>query len=210
MINNYAGATWVFVRPTAVPSIASGGIVPVDGTVSTIQPGEWVSIFGTNLASSAVTWSGNFPTALSGTRVTIDVKAAYLSFVGPTQINLQAPDDTTTDPVPVIVTTAGGTSTSTVTLAQFAPSFLLLDSKHVAGIIPRSDGSDAYGGGTYDILGPTGNSLGYATVAAEAETRLNFSPWGLDRPTQPSGLGKRSPAQRRPPIQSALLSTTSA
>jgi hypothetical protein len=42
-----------------------------------------------------------------------------------------------------------------VTLAEFAPSFLLRDNKHVAGIIPRSDGSGAYGGGTYDILGPT-------------------------------------------------------
>jgi uncharacterized protein (TIGR03437 family) len=38
----------------------------------------------------------------------------------------------------------------------------------VAGIIPRYDGSGAYGGGTYDILGPTGNSLGYPTVAAKA------------------------------------------
>jgi uncharacterized protein (TIGR03437 family) len=66
------------------------------------------------------------------------------------------------------VTSANGTVSSTVTLAQFAPSLCLLDTKHVAGIIPRSNGSGAYGGGAYDILGPTGNSLGYPTVAAKA------------------------------------------
>ena len=33
--------------------------------------------------------------------------------------------------VPVVVTTAFGSVTSTVTLAQFGPSFFLLDSKHV-------------------------------------------------------------------------------
>ena len=150
------------------PSISSAGVVPLDSTASTIQPGEWVSIYGTNLASSAVNWTGNFPTSLGGTSVKINGRAAYLSLVSPGQINLQAPDDTTTGPVPVVVSSASGSATSIVTLGQFAPSFGLLDSKHVAGIIPRSDGSGAYGGGTYDILGPTGSSLGYPTAAAKA------------------------------------------
>jgi hypothetical protein len=35
----------------APPSITPGGIVPIYSTVSTIQPGEWVSIYGTNLAN---------------------------------------------------------------------------------------------------------------------------------------------------------------
>jgi uncharacterized protein (TIGR03437 family) len=67
-----------------------------------------------------------------------------------------------------VVQTATGSATSTVTLAQFAPSFLLLDAKHVTGIILRSNGSGAYGGGTYHIIRPTGSSLGYPTVAAKA------------------------------------------
>jgi uncharacterized protein (TIGR03437 family) len=106
--------------------------------------------------------------SLGGTSVMIDGNPAYLSYVSPTQINLQAPNDANTGPVPVVVTTAAGVATSTVTLAQFAPSLFLLDGKHVAGIIPRSDGSGAYSGGSYDILGPTGSSLGYPTVAAKA------------------------------------------
>ena len=172
---------------TVEPSVTSGGIVPVDSTVSIIQSGEWVSIFGSNLASSTVTWDGNFPTSLGGTSVTIDGRAAYLSFVSPTQINVQAPDDPARGSVPVVVTTAGKTATSVVTLAAFAPSFLLVDSKHVAGIIPRSDGSGAYDGGTYDILGPTGNSLGYPTVAAKAGDTVELFALGLG-PTHPTVL----------------------
>lgn len=142
-------------EPPLVPAIATGGIVP-----ATIQPGEWVSIYGTNLASNA-TWTGNFPTMLGGTSVTIDGKPAYLSFASYGQINLQAPTDNATGVVPVVITTATGSVQSTVTLAQFGPEFFLLDGKHVAGIILRANGA-------YDIIGPTGSSLGYPTVAAKA------------------------------------------
>ena len=164
---------------SSVPSITPGGIVPVGSTVATIQPGEWVSIYGTNLASSTVTWNGDFPISLGGTSVTINGKAAYLSLVSPGQVNLQAPSDTAIGPVPVVVTTTGGSATATVTMAQFAPSFFLLDAKHVAGIILRSNGSGIYGGGTYDIIGPTGNSLGYATVAAKAGDTVELFAGGL-------------------------------
>ena len=173
--------------PSAVnsgPSITPGGVVPVYSTVSTIQPGEWVSIYGRNLATSTATAMENYPTTLSGTSVTINGKAGYLWYVSPTQINLQAPSDTATGSVPVVVTTPNGTATSTVTLAQFGPSFSLLDSKHVAGIILRSNGSGAYGGGTYDIIGPMESSFGYPTVAAKAGDALALFAVGLG-PTNP-------------------------
>jgi uncharacterized protein (TIGR03437 family) len=166
------------------PSIRSGGIVAVDSTVTTIEAGNWASIYGTNLANSTANWTGNFPTLLGGTSVTIDGRAAYLSYFSPGQINFQAPNDMSTGPVPVVVTTASGTSAATVTLAQFAPSFLLFDSKHVTGIIVRSDGSGSQGGGTYDFLGPTGNSLGFATVAAKAGDSVELYAVGLG-PTNP-------------------------
>ena len=168
-----------------LPSILQNGIVPVGSTSSTIQPGQWVSIYGTNLASGTATWTGNFPTSLGGASVMIDGKPAYLSYVSATQINLQAPNDATTGSVSVVVTTAKGVATSNVTLAQFAPSLFLLDGKHVAGIIPRSDGSGAYGGGSYDIVGPTGSSLGYATVAAKAGDVVELYGTGFG-PTSPA------------------------
>ena len=169
------------------PTITTGGVVPVFSSSNTIQPGSWISIFGSNLAATTAVWKGDFPTSLGATSVTIDNRPAYLWYVSPGQINLQAPDDTAAGTVNVVVTTAGGTATSSVTLAPVAPSFLLLDAKHVTGIIARTDGSGAYGGGTYDIIGPTGSSLGYATVAARAGDVIELFAVGLG-PTKPPVL----------------------
>jgi len=173
----------VSVTVSTGPTIAS--IAPIDSTVETIQPGEWVSIYGMNLAATTANWNGDFPASLGGTSVTINGKAAYLSYVSPTQINLQAPDDSATGAVPVVVKTALGTASATVTLARFGPAFLLFDNKHAAGIILRTDGSGAYGGGTYDLLGPAGNSLGYPTVAAKAGDTIALFAVGLG-PTNPT------------------------
>ena len=183
-----AGASDVFIAKINAngpnPTVNAGGVVPINSPVSTIEPGEWVSIYGANLASGIATWTGNFPTSLGGASVTIDGKSAYLWYVSPTQINLQVPDDSVTGSVPVVVTTASGMATTTVILARFAPSFNLLDTKHIAGIIIRSDGSGAYGGGNYDIIGPTGSSLGYPTVAAKAGDTVELFGVGFG-PTSP-------------------------
>jgi uncharacterized protein (TIGR03437 family) len=205
-----AGQSITLTQGAPPIAITPGGIVPLYSTLTTIQPGEWVSIYGSNLASSTVTWGGNFPTFLGGTSVTIDGKAAYLLSVSPSQINLQVPDDTSTGSVPVVVTTAIGTSASTVTLGPFAPSFLLLDSKHVTGIILRSDGSGAYGGGTYDILGPTGSSLGYPTVAAKAGDAVELFGvgFGPTSPAVPAGQAFSGAAATTNPVQLAIGGTT--
>ena len=192
------------LNSSPAPSINVGGVVPVDSTATIVQPGEWVSIYGADLANSTVTWNGIFSTSIGGTSVTINGKAAYLSYASPTQINAQAPNDTSTGPVPVVVTTATGTSASTVTLAQFAPSFLLLDSKHVAGIIPRANGLGAYSGGTYDVIGPTGQSLGYATVAAKAGDTIELFAVGLG-PTNPAVLAGQAYSGAAPTTNSVRL-----
>jgi uncharacterized protein (TIGR03437 family) len=169
----------------AVPAIKTGGVVPVYSSSTSIQPGSWVSIYGSNLARATTQWSGDFPVSLGGTSVTINSKPAFLWFVSPTQINLQVPDDLTTGPVQAVVTTAAGKASATVTLAAVSPSFSLLDSRHVTGIILRSDGSGAYGGGTYDIIGPTGSALGYRTVAARAGDIVELFGVGFG-PTNPA------------------------
>ena len=148
------------VNPNA-PSINAGGIVPVGSATPTIQPGAWAVVYGKNLATLD-NWTGNFPTTLGGATVTVNGKLAYLYFTSPGQINFQAPDDTATGTVNVVVTNSSGTATSTVTLANTAPSLLTFGdaANHVAGVISRPVG--------FDFLGPTGNSLGFATVAAKA------------------------------------------
>jgi uncharacterized protein (TIGR03437 family) len=183
------------------PTVPSGGVVTLNGTANAIQPGAWFSIYGTNLITGSVPqlWSGNYPTTLGGTSVMIDNKPAYLWYAGPTQLNVQAPDDTTRGVVNVAVTTSSGTATSTVTLADQSPAWSLLgDDKHVAGIIVRPDGSGAYGSGSgsYDIIGPTGTSLGYKTVAAKAgDTIVLFGGgFGPTSPSIPAGQAYNGPA----------------
>ncbi len=173
------------------PEISPGGVVPLDSTATTVQPGSWISIYGSNLATDTATWKGDFPVTLAGTSVTINGKPAYLSLVSPTQINLQAPDDTATGSVNVVVTNTWGSTTSNVTLGAVGPSFSLLDASHVAGIILRPDGSGTYGSGvnSYDIVGPKGTSLGYKTVPAKAgDSVVLFGVgFGPTNPTVPAG-----------------------
>jgi uncharacterized protein (TIGR03437 family) len=197
------------VAGSGPPTITQNGIVPIYSSTPVIQPGSWVSIYGNNLASGTAMWNGEFPISLGGTSVTINNKPAYLSYVSPSQINLQAPDDATTGSVSVAVTTANGTATSTVILGQFGPSFSVLDGKHAAGIILRSDGSGAYGGGTYDIVGPTGTSLGYKTVAAKAGDTLELfgTGFGPTNPKVPAGAAYSGSAPTTNTVQLLINGT---
>ena len=189
---NYAPAAPVtqlfrISAPIAAPVITQGGVVPVYSTAATIQPGEWVSIYGTNLATGNATWQGNFPTSLGGTSVTINGKAAYLWFVSPTQINLQAPADSATGTVSVVITTATGSSRSTVTLAQFAPSFCLLNDTYASAIVP-TPGSPGNSGAGYDLIGPAGAFLNPTRPLKAGEVvQLYGVGFGPTNPVVPAG-----------------------
>jgi uncharacterized protein (TIGR03437 family) len=191
-------ASGAFNTPAPLPAISA--VTPHDSTSTLIQPGSWVSIYGTNLIAGTTpqSWNNDYPTTLGGTSVTIDNKPAYLSYAAPTLINLEAPDDTARGQVNVVVTTPNGSASATVTLANQSPAFSLLDATHVAAIILRPDGSGAYGSGaySYDILGPTGTSLGYKTVAAKAGdvVELYGIGFGPTNPAVPSGQAYTGPA----------------
>jgi len=189
------------INAPSIVTPAISAVTPLYSTSTSIQPGAWVSIYGNNLVAGTTpqVWNGDYPAALGGTSVTIDNKPAYLSYASSTLINLQAPDDTARGQVSVVVTTANGSTSATVTLANQSPSFSLLgDAKHVAAIILRPDGSGTYGSGaySYDILGPTGTSLGYKTVAAKAGdvVELYGIGFGPTNPAVPAGQAYTGPA----------------
>ncbi len=93
--------------PTPPPTISA--VV----NAASLQPGiaadAWVTVQGTNLANSTRPWgpgdivNGALPTQLDGVSVTIDGNPAYVSYISPTQINVQAPDDASLGPVMVAV-----------------------------------------------------------------------------------------------------------
>ncbi len=168
-------------------SIDPGGVVPVYSTANTIQAGSWISIYGSGLANGANLWNGDFPVSLGGASVTIDSKPAYLWFAGPTQINLQPADDSTTGTVSVVVNTGAGSASCTVTLAPYAPSLSLYNSKYAAAIVPTPGGPGNSGNG-YDYIGPPGG-LPFPTRPAKAgETLLLFGVgFGPTNPSVPPG-----------------------
>jgi uncharacterized protein (TIGR03437 family) len=130
--------------PLARPAISAGGVVNGGSFAAGIAPLGWVSIFGQNLAlaTRAVTSSdlvdGSLPASLGGVAVQINNKPAFLHYVSPTQINVQAPAETATGPVQVTVTNAGGASDAvSANLQALAPSFFVAQN-YVAAV--RSDG----------------------------------------------------------------------
>lgn len=97
-----------------------------------IESGSWVQINGTNLSNTnpGRTWkgteifNGNLPVSLDNTSVTIDGKPAFVYYISPTQINVQAPTDSTTGPVNVVVTNNGNVSGPfSAQMSTYAPAF---------------------------------------------------------------------------------------
>jgi uncharacterized protein (TIGR03437 family) len=163
------------------PVINANGVVPVDSTATTVQPGSWFSIYGNNLATATTVWTGNYPTNLGGTTVSVNGKSAYLWFVAAGQINAQAPDDTATGSVPVTVTNSLGSTTSSVTLAPSSASFLLLaDNRHVVGYVYNATGS-------YNLLGPTSAGAGFQPAARGQVVAIYGIGFGPTNPFVPAG-----------------------
>jgi uncharacterized protein (TIGR03437 family) len=140
--------TFTITAAVPVPVINTGGVVPVGSTTPIVSPASWISIYGANFSTAVYQWAGEYPTTLGAVSVTIDGKPAFLSYVGPGQINAQVPDDAKQGSVPVVVTTASGTkATSTVTLASTAPSWIpLYPTSYAVAVIPYT--STTYGVGS--------------------------------------------------------------
>ena len=80
--------------------------------------------------------------------MSINAKPGYLSYLSPSQINLQVPDDVATGTINVVVMNSTGSVTAPVVLAPISPSFLIWDNaEHVTAYIPTPIGTGAYGGG---------------------------------------------------------------
>jgi uncharacterized protein (TIGR03437 family) len=105
---------------TTPPAIASVTSASAYGGYPYFAGGTWMEIKGTNLAdpsdprlSAAVNpgqWTAtdfngaNAPTVLDGVRVSIDGKPAYVWYLSPGQLNVQAPADSVTGAVAITVT----------------------------------------------------------------------------------------------------------
>jgi len=129
---------------TSKPSISANGIVNAASFQAGVAPGAWVSIFGQSLAASSHALvssdlvNGNLPTMLSGVSVQVDNQAAFLQYVSPSQINVQAPADSNTGSVRVTVTNSGGTSEAAIVNLQSIQPAFFTSQNYVAAV--RADG----------------------------------------------------------------------
>ncbi len=101
---------------------------------TTISPGTWIEIFGTNLASQTREWAGTDfngstgPTEMNGTKVRIGGKPAFVRYISPTQVNVQVPDGIGTGSgVSVEVETADGIGTASISAADTSVAMLAGD-----------------------------------------------------------------------------------
>jgi len=126
----------------AVPAIGAGGVISSSGfgAATSIAPGSFIEIYGTNLGVDTNLWSGrNFisglaPTWLDGSAVTIGGIPAYVVYVSPNQINALVPFNVPTGSEPVIVTNSGGVSAAqTVTVNALQPGLLATPPFNVGG-----------------------------------------------------------------------------
>jgi len=124
--------------PVVITSIDSASAY---GGYSYFASGSWLEIKGANLAdpndprlansSQSGQWSSadfsgpNAPTNLDGISVSINTKPAYVWYLSPTQLNVQAPEDPTTGNVAITVTNCKASSSITMfSRRNLAPGLL--------------------------------------------------------------------------------------
>jgi uncharacterized protein (TIGR03437 family) len=170
-VNSYLkGATYGLLKggiltpagSTAVAAPAIAGVTNAATGAVGLAPGAWVSIYGTNLAlttalaTSADLVNGYLPMSFGGVSVTIDGMPAYVDYVSPDQLNVQAPADSTSGTVNVTVTTPSGAASATAAMRPVMP-----------GIFTASGYVLAVRFGDSAIINGTGaQAPGYVTVAA--------------------------------------------
>jgi uncharacterized protein (TIGR03437 family) len=174
----------------SAPAITSGGVVNGASFQSGIVPNSWLTIQGSNLASTTDTWAnaivnGKLPTTLDGVSVNVGGQGAYVYYISPTQINVLAPN-IGPGSAQVTVTTASGTSSAVTATAQAVqPAFFLWPGSYA--VATRQDFSFAVKAGTFS---------GVTTTPAKPGDVLIL--WGTGfGPTNPAApVGVQVPADQ--------------
>jgi len=153
---------------------------------SPIQSGTWVAIKGSNLSNSPGRgWNPNesFPTSMDGTSVTINGKPAFLYYISPAQVNVQAPSDDTLGPVSVVVANNSVNSApATVQYQASSPALLQWGGGQYAYAEITRNPDNAYIGNPGIVPG---------TVAAKAGDILTLWVTGLGATNPPLPAGQQ-------------------
>jgi uncharacterized protein (TIGR03437 family) len=121
------------INLTAVPASArpvpnQRGVVNLGSYQGAIAPNGLISIFGQNLATSAVAAGTPLPVILGGTCVTLNNIALPLFMASATQINAQVPPGTAAGSFPLVVRSIANQAASAsqqVSVSKYAPAVLV-------------------------------------------------------------------------------------
>ncbi|HLG99366.1 MAG TPA: IPT/TIG domain-containing protein [Bryobacteraceae bacterium] len=184
--NTPATVAVTMVISTTIPSPAPVITGVVNGASfqasQTFAPNTYVTIQGTNLASTPGTWNdsivgGQLPTSLNGVTVSFPGGPGYISYVSPTQINVLAPPGAGSAGQLHVNNNGAISNGLTVGSAPASPAFFELSGNQV--IATRLDYTYAAKNGTIpglattpakpgDVLILWGTGFGVATPAAPA------------------------------------------
>jgi uncharacterized protein (TIGR03437 family) len=115
--------------PPAITLVQSAGGFNANAGLTS---GTWLEIFGTGLATTTRSWAGddfkgsNAPATVDGVSVTVNGIPAYVAYVSPVQVNVQAPDDASIGPGMQIQVTNASVKSNTMSLAKTALAPALL------------------------------------------------------------------------------------
>jgi uncharacterized protein (TIGR03437 family) len=150
-----SGLSLIPMTPAAtanVPQVSGGGIVDLADFQPRIAPGGLFSIFGKNLASTAVYSGTPLPTLLGGVCVTLNNATIPLLATSATQINAQVPPNLAAGTYPLVIRSVANqvaSSSVNATVSKYAPA-VFVDSQGAA--IYHADGTrvDQYHPATRD------------------------------------------------------------
>jgi uncharacterized protein (TIGR03437 family) len=175
------------------PAISSGGVVSASafGGFTSVSPGTWIEIYGSNLASDTRSWAGsdftgvNAPTSLDKTSVTIGGQPSFVDFISPGQVNALVPSNIGTGLQQVIVTNAGVASAPVNINVNAAQPGLLAPPSFTVNATPYAVA--LFADGTYVL--PTGAVSGITSRTAKPGDTIVLYGIGFGPviPAQPAG-----------------------
>lgn len=150
-----------------------------------VAPGEFLTLFGSNLSSSTQSSGVPLPNDLAGVSVTVNGRPAPLSFVSASQINLQVPF-ATSEPFATLQVTTNGAVSNKVTLYTnlSAPGIFTLTNN--GGAFPAGIGPAAVLHADYSLVTPEN--------PAKAGETLQLYATGLGSVTPPVDDGVPAPS----------------
>jgi uncharacterized protein (TIGR03437 family) len=167
----------MFVLGPGNSGAAIAGVANAASKATTGSPGMLLSVYGTNLANTTQTASGSpLPFSVAGVSATVNGLAAPLTYVSPSQINLQIPYEAGAGPAVLGIDNNGQVAGFAFQIAPAAPAVFADSSGNLlpSATVLQGGTTTLYltGGGDVSPLIATGQAQPSGTAAANLPTPL--------------------------------------